>query len=60
MRGHVFVVNEETLPIHLEYQFVGVSSGGRDTNIALLADALRVKEGDFIFLRKGITLDFNL
>ena len=49
MRGHVFVVNEETLPIHLEYQFVGVSSGGRDTNIALLADALRVKKDDFIF-----------
>jgi len=49
MRGHVFVVNEETLPIHLEYQFVGVSSGGRDANIALLADALRVKENDFIF-----------
>ncbi|MCD6221570.1 hypothetical protein J7K25_05385 [bacterium] len=49
MRGHVFVVNEETLPIHLEYQFVGVSSGGRDTNISLLADAFRVKKDDFIF-----------
>ena len=49
MRGHVFVVNEDTLPIHLRYKFVGVSSGGRDTNIALLADALRVKEDDFIF-----------
>lgn len=49
MRGHVFVVNENTLPIHLEYQFVGVSSGDKDTNIALLADILRVKKGDFIF-----------
>lgn len=49
VRGHVFVVNEETLPIHLEYLFVGVSSGDRDTNIALLADALRVKKNDFIF-----------
>jgi len=49
MRGHVFVVNEKTLPCHLEYQFVGVSSGGRDTNIALLADILRVKKDDFIF-----------
>jgi hypothetical protein len=49
LRGHVFVVNEDTLPIHLEYQFVGVSSGGRDRNIALLADALRVKRDDFIF-----------
>ena len=49
MRGHVFVVNEETLPIHLEYQFVGVSSGEQDKNISLLADALRVKKDDFIF-----------
>jgi hypothetical protein len=24
MRGYIFVVNENTLPIHLEYQFVGV------------------------------------
>jgi len=37
IRGHVFVVNEDTLPIHLEFNFVGVSSGGRDTNIALLS-----------------------
>jgi hypothetical protein len=49
MRGHVFIVNEDTLPIHLEYQFVGVSSGNRDANIALLADMLRVKKDDFIF-----------
>ena len=49
IRGHVFVVNENTLPIHLKYQFVGVSSGERDRNIALFADALRVKEDDFIF-----------
>ncbi len=49
MRGHVFVVNEDTLPIHLEYQFVGVGAGGKDSHIGLLADMLRVKEGDFIF-----------
>ncbi len=49
IRGHVFIVNEKTLPIHLEYQFVGVSSGERDTNIALLADMFRVKKDDFIF-----------
>lgn len=49
MKGHVFIVNEETLPIHLEHMFVGVSSGGGDNNIALLSDILRVKEGDFIF-----------
>ncbi len=49
MRGHVFVVNEESLPIHLKYCFVGVSSGNKDTNISLLADILRVKKDDFIF-----------
>ncbi len=49
MRGHVFIVNEETLPIHLEYMFVGVSTGGRDNNIGLLSDIVRVKGGDFIF-----------
>lgn len=49
IRGHVFIVNEETLPIHLSYKFVGVSSGGRDNNIALLADIMRVKKGDYIF-----------
>ena len=49
MRGHVFIVNEETLPIHLEHMFVGVSAGGGDNNIALLSDILRVKEGDFVF-----------
>lgn len=49
MRSHVFIVNEETLPIHLEHMFVGVSTGGRDNNIGLLSDILRVKEGDFVF-----------
>jgi len=48
-RGHVFIVNEETLPIHLQYMFVGTSSGERDNNISLLADMLRVKSGDLIF-----------
>ncbi len=57
MRGHVFVVNEETLPLHLEHQFVGVSAGKRDTYISLLADTLRVKQDDFVFFyieSKGI------
>lgn len=49
MRGHVFIVNEETLPIHIGYRFVGVSAGGRDRHIGLLADILRVKKGDYIF-----------
>ena len=49
LRGHVFVVNEETLPVHLKYQFVGVSAGRKEWNIALLADMLRIKKGDFVF-----------
>jgi len=48
-RGHVFIVNEDTLPIHLEYMFVGVSAGDKDNNISLLADMLRVKSEDLIF-----------
>lgn len=49
LRGHVFIVNENTLPIHLEHMFVGTSAGERDNNISLLADMLRIKENDFIF-----------
>jgi hypothetical protein len=49
LRGHVFIVNEKSLPIHLQYMFVGTSSGGKDNNIGLLADMSRVKAGDFIF-----------
>ena len=49
LRGHVYIVNEQTLPIHLNYMFVGTSAGGKDNNVGLLADMLRVKQGDFIF-----------
>jgi Holliday junction resolvase len=49
MRGHVFIVNERTLPKHLEYMFVGTSAGEKEHNISLLADMMRVKGGDFIF-----------
>jgi hypothetical protein len=49
MRGHVFIVNDQTLPKHLEYMFVGTSAGERENNISLLADMMRVKGGDFIF-----------
>lgn len=49
IRGHVFIVNEESLPIHLQYMFVGTSSGGKDNNIGLLADMSRVKSQDFVF-----------
>lgn len=49
LRGHVYIVNEVTLPVHLSYMFVGTSAGTRNNNIGLLADMFRVKQGDFIF-----------
>lgn len=49
MRAHVFIVNEKTLPKHLQYNFVGTSSKDRDNNISLLADMERVKKGDLVF-----------
>jgi hypothetical protein len=49
LRSHVFIVNEESLPIHLKYLFVGVSAKENDNNIGLLADIQRVKQDDFIF-----------
>jgi len=49
MRGHVFIVNRQTLSKHLEYMFVGTSAGERENNISLLADMMRVKKGDLVF-----------
>jgi len=55
MTTHVFIVNEDTFPAHLEYMFAGTSSGKRDTNIALLADIKRVRTGDkVIFYFEGV------
>lgn len=46
MRGHVFIVNDQTLPKHLEYMFVGTSAGERENNISLLADMIFYIEGN--------------
>jgi len=55
MTTHVFIVNDDTFPAHLEYMFAGTSSGKRDTNIALLADIKRVRTGDkVIFYFEGV------
>lgn len=55
MTTHVFIVNENTFPAHLEYMFAGTSSGERDWNISLLADIKRVRTGDkVIFYFEGI------
>jgi len=55
MTTHVFIVNENTFPAHLEYMFAGTSSGEQDNNISLLADIKRVRAGDrVIFYFEGV------
>ena len=55
MTTHVFIVNENTFPVHLEYMFAGTSSGKRNWNTSLLADIKRVRAHDkVIFYFEGI------
>ena len=55
MTAHVFIVNEDTFPAHLEYMFAGTSSGKQDYNISLLADIKRVRADDrVIFYFEGV------
>ncbi|OQX79075.1 MAG: hypothetical protein B6D56_07780 [Candidatus Omnitrophica bacterium 4484_70.1] len=56
MRTHVFIVNEDTFPIHLNYLFAGTGASYKsnhkqiwvDWNIELLSDIKRVRPGDFV------------
>ncbi|MEO0072826.1 MAG: hypothetical protein ABIK10_05285 [candidate division WOR-3 bacterium] len=55
MRAHVFIVNDETFPIHLKYLFAGTGASYReqesiwvDWHIGLLSDIKRVRSGDFV------------
>jgi len=55
MRTHVFIVNNDTFPSHLQYLFAGTgASYGQnpkiwaDWNVALLSDIKRVRIGDFV------------
>jgi hypothetical protein len=48
IRAHVFVVNDNTFPIHLNYLFAGTGAGEDDENISLLCDIKRVRPGDFV------------
>jgi len=55
MTTHVFIVNEDTFPAHLQYMFAGTSSGKKDWNIGLLADVKRVRAADkVIFYHEGV------
>lgn len=64
MRTHVFIVNDNTFPVHLKFLFAGTGAtyGGRtptwvDWHIGLLSDIKRVRAGDLvIFYLEGARL----
>lgn len=45
---HIFIVNENSFPIHLNYLFAGTGAGEKDTHISLSADIKRVREKDYV------------
>ena len=47
MRTHVFIVNEETFPKHLQYMFVGTGSKDKDEHPGLLTDSMPQKKMAF-------------
>lgn len=62
--AHVFIVDNKTFPIHLEYQFAGTTAGfKKQKNISLYADIARVRPGDrayFYLLRQGFYGPFKI
>jgi len=55
MTTHVFIVNEETFPIHLNYMFAGTGKKEGDENIGMISDLSGCREGDnVIFYVEGI------
>ena len=46
MTTHIFIVNENSFPVHLKYLFAGTGAGEKDTHLSLLADISRVRPGD--------------
>jgi len=48
MRTHVFIVNDDTFPIHLRYLFAGTGAKDKDMDAGLLSDIKRVRPGDFV------------
>jgi len=56
MKTNVFVVNDDTFPIHLQYLFAGTGSKDKDEHIGLLSDIKRIRPNDFvIFYIEGTT-----
>lgn len=64
MTTHVFIVDENTFPVHLEYRFAGTTAGlGISSHIGLYADIARVRPGDRVYfyrLRKGFYGPFKI
>ena len=48
MRTHVFIVNDATIPSHLQYLFAGTGAKEKDNDTSLLADIKRVRPGDLV------------
>jgi len=46
MKTHVFIVNEFSFPLHLQYLFAGTGAADADDHIGLLSDIKRVRVGD--------------
>ncbi|MBU4311942.1 MAG: hypothetical protein KJ706_04425 [Candidatus Omnitrophica bacterium] len=46
MTTHVFIVNESSFPIHLQYLFAGTRASDADDHTGLLSDIKRVRAGD--------------
>jgi hypothetical protein len=56
IRAHVFIVNDDTFPIHLRFLFAGTGAKEKDEDISLLCDIKRVRPGDIvIFYIEGTT-----
>jgi len=45
---HIFIVNESSFPIHLNYLFAGTGAGEKESHIGLLADVKRVRKNDYV------------
>ncbi len=48
MRTHVFIVNDDTFPSHLQYLFAGTGAKDKDEDISLLSDIKRIRPGDLV------------
>lgn len=67
MRTHVFIVDDNTFPIHLQHLFAGTGASynqnGKlvwvDWNVELLSDIKRVRPGDFVLFYLEGTREFN-